>query len=266
MESNKSDYIIINNLDDSLLQYKINLNNLRRLADRSIGIGSNGIIFIEKSFLGDIKLDIYNSDGSKPNLNTNAIICAVEYLKNKIKKKKLNIEVNNKLISVEKNKKEITINDLEYDMSSKTIPVITEKNLYFNEQILIDRKKFNASGITVGNSHIIVNSNEIDYLDINYLGRKIQNNIIFPNKINIVFQKMVGDEITIRIYEIGNNETLSCGTAACATLIYLYYCGKIKLDKEYDINQIGGISKVTLNNNNKLKIKGKANYIYKGKI
>lgn len=265
MESNSSDYIIVNNLEKN---YKNYIRNIKELCDRNTGIGSNGIIFIEESKYDNacIKLDVYNSDGSKPNLNINAIFCACEYLKNIIKNKKYNIEINNQIISVSKENNCFSINNLKYDLNPKKVPILTEKNIFFNELLMVDNKFYEVSSVTVGNPHVIVNMDNLYSVNVSELGEKIRFQNIFPEKINVVFSKKINENIYIKIYESGNGKVESCGTAAAASLVNSFYNSHVLVNKEYKIYQDGGVSLVTLDNNDKIKIKGKAKYLFKGKI
>ena len=80
MEGLGNDYIYVD-----VISQKIN--NVEKLAkkfsDRHFGIGSDGLILIDKSDKADFKMNIYNSDGSQAEMCGNGIRCVGKYVYDK---------------------------------------------------------------------------------------------------------------------------------------------------------------------------------------
>ena len=53
-----------------------------------------------------------------------------------------------------------------------------------------------------------------------HVGKKIQNNDIFPESVNVEFATILEDKtIRMKVWERGAGRTLACGSGACATLV-----------------------------------------------
>ena len=51
----------------------------RQLSDRHFGVGSDGLILIKDSDVADLKMSMFNSDGSEAEMCGNGIRCFVKY-------------------------------------------------------------------------------------------------------------------------------------------------------------------------------------------
>ena len=80
MQGIGNDYVYINNMDDSLK----NISELSKyVSNRHFGIGSDGLILIEKSSIADFKMRIINADGSEAEMCGNGIRCVGKYVYDK---------------------------------------------------------------------------------------------------------------------------------------------------------------------------------------
>lgn len=272
MESLGNDYIIIDNTKNDKDKLKENKSKLINLSDRNFGIGSNGIILIEKSMNDNYKIEIFNSDGTIAKTSGNGLLCVATYLySKKLVKEKFNIEIygNNYEITLdikENNIKEISINMGKPSFDPRLMPVLTEKNIFINEKIRVLDKSYIVTGVSIGNPHIIVFDRNIDLLDINNIGPSFQTHYKFPDKINVVFLEILNNKFKIRTYEKGNEETKSCGSAACAAVVAATLNNIISKDEEIIVEQIGGNLKIIYQDNEDIILKGNAKKVYKGKI
>ena len=78
MSGSGNDFIIIDNrvpvLDDEKKR-----DFVRRVCDRKMSIGADGVIFVENSDKADIKWDFYNEDGSSAEMCGNGGRCVARY-------------------------------------------------------------------------------------------------------------------------------------------------------------------------------------------
>ena len=74
-----NDFIFID-IDSLDHRYDFSENLIVRLCNRNFGIGADGLILITRNGCDNLKIDIYNSDGSKANICGNALISLGEYL------------------------------------------------------------------------------------------------------------------------------------------------------------------------------------------
>lgn len=272
MESLGNDYIIIDNTTNDKEKLKENKSKLIKLSDRNFGIGSNGIIFIEKNTKNNYRIEIFNKDGTIAKTSGNGILCVAKYLySKKLVEEKFNLETYGKNYEVTLNIKNKEIEEIKINMGRpsfdpRLIPVLTDKNIFINEKIRVLGKNYIVTGVSIGNPHVVVFDKNVDMLDINNIGPYFQSHYKFPDKINVVFEEIRNGKIKIRTYEKGNDETKSCGSAACAAVVAATLNNMIKKDNEMIVEQLGGNLKITYQDNEDIILKGNAKKVYKGKI
>lgn len=265
MQGIGNDFILINNLEKNMIY---DYNKLSKyLCDRHFGIGADGVIFVEKSDVAEFKMRIFNSDGSEAEMCGNGIRCFAKYLYlNKlIDKYEFNIETlagikKVKLILEGKKVSKIRVNMGKPCFEFSKIPVYSDENEYLE----INNKKLYP--ISMGNPHCVCFVNNLENINIEEEGRKIENYKYFPNKTNVEFVEIISEkEIKVRVWERGVGETLACGTGACASAVI---SNKIKnLNNKIVVRLKGGNLSIEYDLKNDLVyLEGEAEEIYSGKI
>ncbi len=78
----------------------------------------------------------------------------------------------------------------------------------------------NPVGVNVGNPHVIFFVPDCDAVDLERLGPLIENDPLFPDRINVNVASIIGpDHLALRVWERGAGLTRACGTGACATAV-----------------------------------------------
>jgi len=193
----------------------------RKLCNRHTGIGADQLILLLKSRKADFAMRIFNSDGSEAEMCGNGIRCLANYIKHaKIsQKKEFQIETLAGIRPVKFIGKSVEVNMGEPIMKGKEIPVNLSGRVV-NRPIKVDSKEFRITCISMGNPHCIIFNDDLDNFDIDRFGPQIETAPTFPKKTNVSFVNVLSKkEIHIRVWERGSGETLSCGTAACASAI-----------------------------------------------
>jgi diaminopimelate epimerase len=75
----------------------------------------------------------------------------------------------------------------------------------------------NPSAVNVGNPHVVFFVDDPDAVELERLGPLIENDPLFPERVNVNIASIDGDAIALRVWERGAGLTLACGTGACAT-------------------------------------------------
>ena len=265
-----NDFIIFNGINNS----KIDYNKLAlEVCNRRFGLGADGIIVCENSLVADIKMLYYNSDGSQGEMCGNGIRCFSKYVYDYgiVEKRKISIETLDgiKDVNIEEDElrkvKEIRVSMGYPTFQGDKIPVKSSKDKLLNEGITIDGKEYIYSAVLVGVPHVVIFVEDIKMIDINNIGKKIENDPMFPRKINVNFVEILDKEnINIFTWERGAGRTFGCGTGSCASVVIGKILGKLN-DKVY-VNTEGGKLKVELDEDFKIKMIGKASHICKGEI
>jgi diaminopimelate epimerase len=97
----------------------------------------------------------------------------------------------------------------------------------------------NASVLSMGNPHCVVEVSDVASTDVAALGPAIECHERFPARTNVGFMQIRDrDNIDLREYERGAGETLACGTGACAAVVAGQRLGR--LDAEVTVQMPGG--------------------------
>ena len=199
----------------------------RALCDRHYGIGADGLILICPSKVSDFKMEIYNSDGSVAGMCGNGIRCLGKYVYDYglTGKETLSIEtksgIRNMHLQIRDGKACGAMVDMGVPrLNAHSIPILSEKDLVINDPIEVQEKNYRMTGISMGNPHAVIFSEEIDGIPLEETGRELEFHPRFPERANIEFCHVTArDRMEIRVWERGVGETLACGTGACAAVV-----------------------------------------------
>ena len=231
-----NDFIIFdarcNNLDHL---FSINNDNfIEHLCNRNFGIGADGIILIlESNNKCFVRMKIYNSDGSEPEMCGNGIRCLIAYLNDNNEINELSeIPIETKagliLTSIDGNEN-IKVNMGEPILSPLDIPTKLLMNSLKvpNGVITLKDQILNVYAASMGNPHMIVFVNDIEGIPFQEWGSFLEKHNTFPNDTNVHFVEIIDkSNIKVKVWERGCGPTLACGTGACACLVVTSKLGK----------------------------------------
>ncbi len=228
-----NDYICINCLENILAENKLP-QIARYMCNRNFGIGADGLILVQESTIADIKMRIFNKDGSEAEMCGNGIRCFAKYVYDNriIDKQTISIETKAgvKLIRLKVLNGEVQ--EAQVDMwrpifdDIKNISVQNNYRIPISVNIKVDDTRFIGNYVSMGNPHLVIFVNNVENIDIEKWGPAIENMKCFPNKINVEFVQALGrNTLKIRTWERGVGETYACGTGSCASFCIAYYKG-----------------------------------------
>ena len=269
-----NDFILIDCLnkplgDSSFLSYLA-----KKLCDRNFGTGSDGLILILPSSNTDLKMRIFNSDGSEAQMCGNGIRCFAKYAyENKlVSKNKFTVETLAGIITPELIFKDKEISGIKVDMD---IPKLKRREIpmegkndptVVDETLKIDSKYvFKITCVSMGNPHCIIFVNNVQSIPVDEIGPKIENHPLFPEKTNVEFIQVLNkQEINFRVWERGVGETLACGTGACAALVAAVL--NKKTDREVIIHLPGGDLDIQWADDGHVYMTGPAELVFRGEM
>ena len=228
-----NDYICINCLENILAENKLP-QIARYMCNRNFGIGADGLILVQESTIADIKMRIFNKDGSEAEMCGNGIRCFAKYIyDNKIiDKQSISIETKAGVKGVRLKVLNGEVYEIEVDMGRpifddiKNISVQNNYRIPISVNIKVDDTRFIGNYVSMGNPHLVIFVNNVENIDIEKYGPAIENMKCFPNKINVEFVQALGrNTLKIRTWERGDGETYACGTGSCASFCIAYYKG-----------------------------------------
>lgn len=265
-----NDYVYVNCFEESV---KNPAEVSKFVSDRHFGIGSDGLILISPSAIADFRMNIYNADGSQAEMCGNGIRCVAKYvydygLTDKteisvetlagIKYLRLQVE-NGKVASVE-------VNMGAPILEPKEIPVAVEESPVVNVPVEVKGKIYHMTCVSMGNPHTIIFMNNVKDLDIAAIGPYFENHTVFPKRTNTEFVEVLDrNTVNMRVWERGSDETLACGTGACATTVACIL--NDKTENEVTVHLLGGDLKIRWDREaNQVYMTGPATVVFDGEI
>ena len=185
----------------------------KALADRKTGIGCDQLIVLEPSSKADMRMRIFNADGGEVEACGNASravgLLHGEPVSIETTGGILNASPVNDGIAVEMGIPQFDWDKipLGYALDTHMMPVAWEELV-------------NPLAVNVGNPHVVFFVDDCDAVDLTRLGPEIENDPLFPERINVNVATIESrEEIRLRVWERGVGETRACGTGACATAV-----------------------------------------------
>jgi diaminopimelate epimerase len=103
----------------------------------------------------------------------------------------------------------------------------------------------NAMLVNVGNPHCVFVVDDLADAPIKELGAKIENDPLFPQRINVEWIQIINRHIIkMRVWERGVGETDACGTGACAVVACSNKMGLV--DSNVEVEMPGGVLSITI--------------------
>lgn len=212
MVASGNDFIIIDNRDSKLSHLGHPLSDIaERLCERRLSVGADGMLLIEDSRKADLKMRVFNPDGSEVDMCGNGSRCIALYaLENNIAPRYVKIETRAGII------------DAEVVGLRVKLKMTDPKEIRLNLKLKIKKGFYKFHFINTGVPHAVYFMEDLDKINIQSLGSKTRFHKRFrPEGTNVNFVKILNPkEIAIRTYERGvEAETYACGTGAVASAI-----------------------------------------------
>ncbi|MGE5575682.1 MAG: diaminopimelate epimerase [Syntrophothermus sp.] len=205
----------------------------RKVSDRHFGIGSDGLILILPSETADLRMRMFNADGSESEMCGNGIRCVAKYGYDHGLARKEQIAVETlagiktlDLVEIKDGKAEkIRVDMGRPRLSRAEIPMVVGSEedpagKVINQPLVVDGQTLKITGVSMGNPHCVLFVDDTETAPVHELGPRIERHPAFPARTNVEFCQVIDEEhLKMRVWERGSGETLACGTGACATAV-----------------------------------------------
>jgi len=201
----------------------------RRVSNRQFGIGSDGLILILPSAVADVRMRMFNLDGSESEMCGNGIRCVAKYSYDHglVNSLKMTAETGAGILALTLFPGDSgLIERVQVDMGS---PQLTRGEIPMtgdpNEQavavpIEVAGQQYEMTAVSMGNPHAVVFVDDVENFPVTEVGPLIENHEWFPERTNVEFVQVVSrSEVIQRTWERGSGETLACGTGASAVTV-----------------------------------------------
>jgi diaminopimelate epimerase len=264
-----NDYVVVDNRDQKVADSEA-AGLAKTLCERRFGVGADGLLLVSNSSVADVKMRIFNSDGSEAEMCGNGIRCFAKYCyENSIAKKdEFNVETNAGVKHVWLTLKGTEVKLVKVDMGApnwdrKSLPM-TGKGSCINEDLQVDDEEtYKVTCLSMGNPHCIIFVDSVDDSPVEYIGPMIENHPSFPNRTNVGFVQVLSkSELKVRVWERGCGETLACGTGTCAAVAAANKLGKV--GNKVTVHVLGGDLQVEVGKT--LFLNGPAEKVFEGTL
>jgi len=228
-----NDYIVIDNRDEKISSKQASC-LAKRLCERRVSIGADGVLLVSNSKVADAKMRIFNADGSEAEMCGNGIRCFAKYCYENgiVSQPEFKVETlsgikrvwlclhGNEVVAVK-----VDMGAPNWQRSS--LPM-AGTGTCINEDLEVDGETFKVTCLSMGNPHCVIFVDCIDCFAVEEIGSKIENHKAFPKRTNVCFAEVFNEnELNVRVWERGCGETLACGTGTCAAVATANKLGKV---------------------------------------
>ena len=257
------------------------------MSDRHFGVGGDGLILIMESEVADLRMRMFNADGSEGEMCGNGIRCFAKYAIERGIASPLSdglaIETMAGIQTVVHIWKDGSIVGARVAMGAprlgpQEVPVEVDPALarrvgkaVVGYPLSIDGADLRLTFVSMGNPHAVAFIEEpVDQFPLHTIGPRVEHHPMFPRRVNFEIANAVGGgRLKARVWERGSGETLACGTGACAIAVAARL-----LDINEDLRDIttqtvditlpGGTLSVTWDGEGEVYLEGPATEVFTG--
>jgi diaminopimelate epimerase len=211
----------------------------RKVSDRHFGIGSDGLILILPSDRADVRMRMFNIDGSEGEMCGNGVRCVAKYAYDHglTSSNPMRVETGRGVLMLDlktdaANKvKLVTVNMGEPILDAARIPFdpakagVTKDPRVFRYEIAGEAME--VVPVSMGNPHSVTFVDDVEPLDLNRVGPLAERHPAFPKRVNAHWAQVISPkEIRMRTWERGSGITWACGTGASAVVVAAVLTGR----------------------------------------
>jgi diaminopimelate epimerase len=263
-----NDYIVVDNREQKIRNEYVS-EFAKRVCERRFSVGSDGLLLVYDSTVADVKMRIFNADGSEAEMCGNGIRCFSKYCYESgiVMKSEFNVETLSGIKRVWLTIEDKEVKAVKVDMGAPsweraTLPMVGE-GMAINSDMYIEGESYKVTCLSIGNPHCIMFVENVDEFPVDYVGPIVENFEAFPKRTNVSFVQVLNrKELKVRVWERGCGETLACGTGTCAAVAAANKLGKV--GNKVIVHVLGGDLQVEVGKI--LLLNGPAEKVYEGTL
>ena len=221
MQGAGNDYVYVNCFEETVSDPQ---RTAIQVSNRNFGIGSDGLILIMPSEVADVRMIMFNSDGSESEMCGNGIRCVAKYAYDHgiVAKTEISAETGAGILTLQLvpgsdgKIHKVRVNMGPPRLTRAEIPMTGNPDAHvIAEELVVLDKTFKITCASMGNPHCVIFVDDVANFPVSTYGPLIENNALFPRRTNVEFIQILSrTEIRQRTWERGAGETLACGTGA----------------------------------------------------
>jgi len=238
-----------------------------RLCDRHRGIGADGLVGLLPGRDGaDCTMELRNADGSLAEMSGNGIGClSWAAVREGIGDgKRLVVDTGGGRREVELDVDEATgeLVGATVDMGPVTfdpVDIPLDAKSALDLEVTFHGVTYHGDAAGMGNPHLVLLVDDPETTRVTQHGPHLETDARFPHRTNVEFVAVAGrDELTMRVWERGVGETLSCGTGVCASAAVAHRRGLV--GERVTVRVPGGVHEVDLGDT--IRLRGPVTHVF----
>jgi len=244
-----NDYVYVNGFEETVADPA---GVAQKISDRHTGIGGDGLILVLPSDKADVRMRMFNADGSEAEMCGNGVRCVAKlaYDRGLSKANPMKVETGRGVLTLrlqvggDGKVEQVEVNMGEPILDLAKIPVNPEKvsaqkqphvySLGLSDHNAPDADArpevhrglgqrptlVEATFVSMGNPHAVIYVDDVKSVPLERVGPLVEHHVAFPRRINAHWVQVHSPtEVTMRTWERGSGITQACGTGACAVAV-----------------------------------------------
>ncbi len=265
-----NDYVFVDGRDLTLDWTKLAV----AVSDRHFGIGSDGLILALESDRADLRMQMFNADGSAGRMCGNGIRCLVAFAVDigliAAGRSPVAVETAAGVLEVAPTwrggrivRARVDMGEPAFRAAEVPFDVPGEKTLE-DYPFAVDGFSLAINGVSMGNPHAVAILDEpVGDVALELLGPLVEHDARFPDRVNLEIVNVLSRSLLkVRVWERGSGKTMACGTGACAAAVVARRKGLI--DDEVTVTLPGGNLRIEWAGTGSVKMDGPVHKVFEG--
>lgn len=244
------------------------------MCERHFGAGADGVILVLPSSKADVRMRLFNADGSEAEVSGNGVRCLVRYAverglaapqdgKVRIEAIHAVLEAGVEMDGTRVRRVRLSMGPPRFD--PKEVPVAAEMSPpVIDLPIEVDAERIVVTCLSMGNPHAVTFIEvPVAGYPLEAIGPKVEHHPAFPARVNYGVGRLLSrDRMELRVWERGCGETLACGSGSCAAMVAARLKGLV--GDVVDITQPGGALRVEWDGRGDVFLSGDSQFVFDG--
>lgn len=235
---------------------------------RRFGVGSDGLIILEKGNSAPLRMTMYNPDGSLGGMCGNGIRCLAVWASHLgyVQGSAFYCETAHGTSELQLLGEGVVRVDMgPADFGRTGIGFVAPHLELVEFPLATSIGPVVGTAVSLGNPHFVAFVDDVDGIVISKVGPEIENHPMFPSRINVHFATArSGSEASQRTWERGAGETLACGSGACSVVAAGVRIGV--LERRTTVRLPGGSLEIEYDETGHLWMTGPTAFVFSGSM
>lgn len=244
------------------------------ICERHFGAGADGLMLVLPSGRADVRMRLFNADGSEAEVSGNGVRCLVKYVVERglatPHDGRITVEAVHGTLVAQVSADGRGVKSVRLSMGPPLfapgeVPVIAEvQPPVLDLPLEVDAQRLSVDCLSMGNPHAVLFwERPVAEYPLEAVGPKVEHHPAFPQRVNFGVARVIDrGHMDVRVWERGVGETLACGSGCCAAMVAAHLHGLV--GDRVDITQPGGVLTVEWQGRGDVYLSGDAGFVFEG--